>query len=57
MRGADSEVRCICSISREGYEFGVRDSLFFLGGADGIRWLDAHFSRLMNLGWREDVVA
>lgn len=56
VRGADSEARCICGISREGYEFGVRDSLFF-GGADGIRWLDAHFSRLMNLGWREDVVA
>lgn len=32
MRGADSEVRCICSISREEYEFGVRDSLFFFGG-------------------------
>lgn len=39
MRGADSEVRCICSISREGYEFGVRDSHFFFGGltaSDGL---------------------
>lgn len=38
VRGADSEARCICGISREGYEFGVRYSqfLFWLTGSDAL---------------------